>query len=155
MPGKTIALTLKIDGRTVEEARKVLVEIGLAPRDAVALLFRQIAIRRALPFALEAPAAPTSGSVRTATHRRTCLGRSASLCADSDGFFVLAGSRIVPRQGKFDPRSAWNARREHAEDVDADGVVLRDIRFDSISGAACFVYGGNANGKLFWHASGN
>ncbi len=154
MPRRT-AMTLRIDRRAMEEARRVLDEIGLAPEDAAELLFRQIAIRRALPFSLEAPAAPAAGSARIATHRRTCLGRAASLCVDPDGFFVLAGSRIVPRRGRFNPPSAWEARREHAADIDGNGVLLRDVRFDTISGAACFVYGGNANGNLFWRAVQN
>lgn len=144
-------VSLLIDRRATEEARTVLGEIGISLRDAVELLFRQIAIRHALPFSLAAARKTAPGSARTATHRRTCLGRSASLCADPDGFFVLAGSRIVPRRGRFAPRSAWAARREHAEDVDGNGIVVRDIRFDTISGAACFVYGGNANGNVFWH----
>ena len=52
----------------------------------------------------------------------------------------------MPVSGSFSEQNA---------DVDGNGVILHDIRFGSMSGAACFVYGGNANGKLFWHPAGN
>ena len=149
MPRQSTA-TLTVDKRTMEAGQTVLDEIGLSPRIAVELFFRQIAIRRAMPFSLEAPSTPAPGSSRIATHNRKVLGRVASLCADADGFFVLAGSRIVPRTGPFEPKSAWKNRVRHAAEVDEHGVVLRDIRFDTISGAACFVYGGSTNGKTFW-----
>lgn len=153
MPRQARTTTLRIDRFVIAAAKPVLDDIGLSVEDAVKVFLRQVAIRRALPFALEA--VPASGGARIATHHGKSHGMSASMCAGPDGFYVLAGSRIVPREGAFQPPSAYRNRCRHAADIDEAGRLLRDIRFKSISGAACFVCGGNVNGNVFWRDAQN
>ena len=150
MPRQT-TVTFEIDRRTADEARNVLAEIGLAEQDAIKLFFRQIAIRRALPFALEAPPLPARESSPPVAYRGKTHGRRAMLGETADGFVLLAGSRIAPGVGASIPDSARSARRAHAADVDDTGTLLRDIPFASKSAAACFVCGGSVSGNVFWH----
>ena len=50
--------------------------------------------------------------------------------------------------------SIRKSRKEHADSLNADGtVVIRDIIFNTPSGAANFIRGGACNGKTYWRAA--
>jgi len=52
-------INVRIDAKTKAQAEAVLAKIGLAPSDAVRMLYRQLIMRRGLPFALEVIDAPS------------------------------------------------------------------------------------------------
>ena len=50
--------------------------------------------------------------------------------------------------------SIRKSRKEHADSLNADGtVVIRDIIFNTPSGAANFIRGGACNGKTYWRTA--
>ena len=65
-----------------------------------------------------------------------------------DGFVVLKGSRIEPKDSTSIPAAVKEARQRAG--VDDDGVLLEDILFRSPSYAAAFVVGGHTNGLTDW-----
>lgn len=68
----------------------------------------------------------------------------------ADGFVVKAGSRItaecIPSCADF----IIKRREKYKDKLDDNHVLLEDILFNSPSGAATFVCGGNANGTIEW-----
>ncbi|WP_147679996.1 GIY-YIG nuclease family protein [Actinomyces ruminicola] len=70
----------------------------------------------------------------------------------TDGFVVLAGSRINAEMTSTCPPSARNMREKY-DDAIEDYVTTKDLLFNSPSGAACFVGGASLNGKEAWKDS--
>ena len=68
----------------------------------------------------------------------------------ADGFVVKSGSRIsaecIPSCADF----IIKRREKYKDRLDDNHVLLEDILFNSPSGAATFVVGGNANGNVEW-----
>lgn len=71
----------------------------------------------------------------------------------NDGFVVLAGSKIRATTTTSVPPSAIKNRKRFADRLDADGVLKRDIPFDSPSAAAEFLTGASVSGKRYWKNS--
>ena len=64
---------------------------------------------------------------------------------------VSLGSHINLRNApKFTPPQSISKLRENRNFVNADGILLQDIAFDSLSKAATFVTGRIANGMIVW-----
>lgn len=71
------------------------------------------------------------------------------------GLRVVRGSVIKKKVADTCPNNIKKARESAIQNHDieetVDGyVLLKDIEFKSLSGAACFVSGGSVNGKLAW-----
>ncbi|GHU04350.1 methionine sulfoxide reductase [Alphaproteobacteria bacterium] len=65
-----------------------------------------------------------------------------------EGFVVLRGSRIEPKDSLAIPSSIKASRIK--ADIDANGILQKDVLFRSPSYAASFVIGGQANGLTEW-----
>ncbi|MDO4258094.1 MAG: GIY-YIG nuclease family protein [Actinomycetaceae bacterium] len=68
----------------------------------------------------------------------------------SDGFVVLAGSRLRSRVSKSCPVTASKARVQHAADIDSAMRLSTDVLFNSPSSAAAFIIGTSINGRIAW-----
>jgi len=51
----TTTINTRIDAKSKEQARKILNCLGLSMSDAITLYFRQIILRRGIPFDIEIP----------------------------------------------------------------------------------------------------
>ena len=73
--------------------------------------------------------------------------------------FATKGKRYcnnkqIPEAILIDKSSIRKSRKEHADSLNADGtVVIRDIIFNTPSGAANFIRGGACNGKTYWRTA--
>lgn len=64
---------------------------------------------------------------------------------------VLKGSRIDVRNNpNFKPSNEVNAKRNDKTLVGEDGVLKRDVMFNSLSTSATFVAGRISNGMITW-----
>jgi DNA-damage-inducible protein J len=63
---KTALITARIDPDLKRETKKVLDEIGLTTTQAITLFFKQIAMRKGLPFAVAIPNAETAEAIEKA-----------------------------------------------------------------------------------------
>ena len=52
---KSAVIHARIEPKTKNEAERVLHKLGLNPTDAIRLFYRQISLRRGLPFSVEIP----------------------------------------------------------------------------------------------------
>ena len=65
-PAKTATVNTRIDADLKADAEAVLRKLSLTPTDAVRLLYKQIALRRGLPFDLAIPNAETVAALEEA-----------------------------------------------------------------------------------------
>ena len=63
---KTALITARIDPDLKRETEKVLAEIGLSTSQAITLFFKQIAMRKGLPFAVAIPNSETAHAIENA-----------------------------------------------------------------------------------------
>ena len=63
---KSAQIRARTDAATKREAEKVLDELGLTPSAAINMFYRQIVMRRALPFAAELPNETTAAAIEEA-----------------------------------------------------------------------------------------
>lgn len=68
----------------------------------------------------------------------------------SEGFVVMAGSKIALKTYDSFPDSSQKFREKYKDKISGDGVLLEDLLFSSPSGAACFVGGSALNGNTAW-----
>ena len=73
----------------------------------------------------------------------------------NDGIVIVKkGSKINTHPGsKYVVASDIKIKLDDSTIVNADGEVLKDIEFTSLSKAACFVTGRSANGMITWKTS--
>lgn len=71
----------------------------------------------------------------------------------SDGFVILAGSRIKNKISPSCPKHAKKAREVFASKITTEGVLTSDICLRSPAEAACFVTGTSINAREAWKAS--
>ena len=70
---------------------------------------------------------------------------------DENGFTVLAGSQYISEETKGCPAYVRKMRMKLVnEGTLSNGAFLKDVHFQSPSGAACCILGRSANGKLEW-----
>ena len=69
---------------------------------------------------------------------------------DGGRITILAGSKI--NLALTYPKMSEDAKqaRENAELVDTNGILLKDVQFNSVSTAAQFVTGRSSNGYIAW-----
>lgn len=68
-------------------------------------------------------------------------------------YVVLEGSVLDPKITSSES-NIRKSRKEHADSLSEDGtVVIRDIIFNTPSGAANFIRGGACNGKTYWRTA--
>ncbi len=72
--------------RLKKEAEKVLRELGLTPSQAINLFYRQVCLRRGLPFAVEIPNKTT-----LRTFQRTDRGEGLVRAKDEEDLFKKLG----------------------------------------------------------------
>jgi len=68
----------------------------------------------------------------------------------SEGFVLLAGSRVSLEVADYVPNGYKKLRERYAALIDDNGVLSEDISCSSPSAAAVFVIGKNANGLKEW-----
>ncbi len=61
---KSAVIRARIEPRTKEEAENVLRDLGLSPTETIRLFYRQIGLRRGLPFSVTLPNALTRETLR-------------------------------------------------------------------------------------------
>lgn len=66
----------------------------------------------------------------------------------SDGFVVLKGSRISPKDDSTISTKVFEIRKNRK--VDKNNILLEDVLFNTPSGAAQFVIGKSSNGWIEW-----
>lgn len=94
-------------------------------------------------------AAPENSTVYPELYCRRS-GANAFGRVTSEGFVVLADSKLRMRPMSSYSESSKNAREKHANIIDAEGTLQKDILFKSPSGASSFVLMGSSNGYLDW-----
>jgi len=67
---KIASLTIRLDPNLKSETERVLKDLGLTPSQAITLLYRQIALRRALPFEISLPNLETREAMDDIRNRR-------------------------------------------------------------------------------------
>ena len=75
---KSEMIRARVEPDLKEEAESILTELGLSPTEAVTLFYRQVAMRKGLPFEVRIPNAKTKKAMRDARARKG-LGKSMSL----------------------------------------------------------------------------
>ena len=63
---KTETIRARVEPEIKRQAESVLSELGLSPTEAIRMFYRQVILRRGLPFAAELPNADTQAAVRQA-----------------------------------------------------------------------------------------
>ncbi len=66
----TTTINARIDTQSKEQARKILDCLGLSMSEAISLYFRQIILRRGIPFDIEIPNELTAKTLRDSRRRR-------------------------------------------------------------------------------------
>ncbi len=70
---------------------------------------------------------------------------------ENDKVVVCAGSHINLRNAKgYNPPQSVVTLRENKAIIDSNGILLQNVTFDTLSTAATFVKGRNANGMIVW-----
>ena len=86
MVNKTATVRARINPSLKKGAEEVLEELGLSSTQAINLFYRQIMLRKGLPFDLVIPNATTRR-----TFENTDAGRSIVVCRDADDMFKKLG----------------------------------------------------------------
>ena len=63
---KTDTIRARVEPELKREAESVLKTLGLSPADAIRLFYRQVTLRRGLPFTVEIPNSETKEAMRQA-----------------------------------------------------------------------------------------
>jgi DNA-damage-inducible protein J len=83
---KSATVRARIEPHLKKEAETLLEELGLSATQAITLFYRQITMRRGLPFDLVIPNATTRR-----TFERTDSGEDLMVCRDTDDMFKKLG----------------------------------------------------------------
>lgn len=67
---KTAAVHSRIDPAVKKRAESILARLGLSPTDAIRLFYKQITLRKGLPFDVRIPNATTLAAVRDSRRGR-------------------------------------------------------------------------------------
>lgn len=83
---KTASVRARITPKLKHRAEKVLHDLGLSPTQAITMFYRQIELRRGLPFGVVMPNRTTSK-----TFQDTDNGRNLIMCRDAEDMFRKLG----------------------------------------------------------------
>ena len=84
---KTATVRARIEPRLKKEAEDVLEELGLSATQAIILFYRQVTLRKGLPFDVVIPNTTTQK-----TFESTDGGRDRVVCKDADDMFRKLGT---------------------------------------------------------------
>lgn len=84
--GKTATVRARVERDLKDHAEKVFLRLGLNPTQAITIFYKQVELRRGLPFDV---AIPSSGTKRT--FDATDEGRELVVCKDADDMFRKLG----------------------------------------------------------------
>lgn len=83
---KTATVRARMEPRLKKEAENLLEELGLSATQAITLFYRQVTLRKGLPFDVVIPNATTRR-----TFERTDAGKDIVVCKDADDMFKKLG----------------------------------------------------------------
>jgi DNA-damage-inducible protein J len=83
---KTATVRARIEPRLKKEAEHVLEDLGLSATQAINLFYRQVTLRKGLPFDVVIPNAATKRTLE-----RTDAGKDLVVCKDVDDMFRKLG----------------------------------------------------------------
>lgn len=83
---KSAVVWARIELRLKAQAERVLDRLGLSPTEAITVFYRQIELRKGLPFDVVIPNAATLRTFRDAD-----AGRNLVVCKDADDMFRKLG----------------------------------------------------------------
>jgi DNA-damage-inducible protein J len=83
---KTETVRARIEPRLKKEAERVLEDLGLSATQAITLFYRQVTLRKGLPFDVVIPNATTRR-----TFEGTDAGKDLVVCKDADDMFRKLG----------------------------------------------------------------
>jgi DNA-damage-inducible protein J len=86
--GKTATVRARIEPHLKREAETLLIKLGLSASQAITLFYRQVTLRKGLPFDV---VIPTSTTLRT--FEDTDARRNLVVCNDADDMFKKLGRR--------------------------------------------------------------
>ena len=79
---KSAVIHARIEPETKREAEDILAKLGITPTEAIRVFYRQISLRKGLPFPVAVPNARTA-----ATHRKSRGGQEIETFATLDAMF--------------------------------------------------------------------
>ena len=83
---KTATVRARVEPELKKEAEDLLGKLGLSATQAIALFYRQIALRQGLPFDVVSPNETT-----LRTFEKTDAGKDLRVCKDSEDLFKKLG----------------------------------------------------------------
>jgi DNA-damage-inducible protein J len=83
---KTATIRARIEPRLKREAETLLTRLGLSASQAITIFYRQVTLRRGLPFEVVVPNTTTQK-----TFADTDAGRNLVVCRDADDMFKKLG----------------------------------------------------------------
>jgi DNA-damage-inducible protein J len=83
---KTTTVRARIEPNLKEKAERVLYNLGLSPTQAITLFYRQVELRKGLPFDIVIPKKTTRK-----TFEDTDAGRGLIICENADDMFMKLG----------------------------------------------------------------
>lgn len=83
---KTATVRARIEPRLKKEAEELLEELGMSATQAITLFYRQVTLRKGLPFDVVIPNATTRR-----TFESTDVGKDIVVCKDADDMFRKLG----------------------------------------------------------------
>jgi DNA-damage-inducible protein J len=83
---KTATVRARIEPHLKKEAEHVLEDLGISATQAINLFYRQVTLRRGLPFDVVIPTATTRR-----TFKSTDAGKDLVVCRDADDMFRRLG----------------------------------------------------------------
>jgi DNA-damage-inducible protein J len=83
---KTTTVRARIEPNLKEKAERVLYNLGLSPTQAITLFYRQVELRKGLPFDIVIPKKTTRK-----TFEDTDAGRGLIMCENADDMFMKLG----------------------------------------------------------------
>jgi len=136
-------------GNVTEEKQSELEEFVDYARIVMGTLGHKVF--ESLTQSADASSFPDSDDKQTA-QQRLCLSRGKAKAygrLTNEGFVVLAGS-VIKDITPHCPDRARRMREAEKDNIGADGVLKKDILFNTPSGAGAFVLGTTSNGPTDW-----
>ena len=84
--GKTAVVRARVEPELKKQAESILRRLGVSTTQAIAMFYKQVALRKGLPFSIVIPNATTRK-----TFEATDAGRDVVLCRDTEDMFKKLG----------------------------------------------------------------
>ena len=86
---KTATVRARVEPRLKDEAERVFRELGLSTTQAITIFYRQVELRKGLPFDVAIP-----NEITRRTFEDTDAGRNLIICDNADDMFEKLGKGI-------------------------------------------------------------